>query len=379
MLPRRIHPDKSISASASGGRRPLERRASFVYAWAMPRFGAHLSVAEFRPAAKGRACSRAGRDGREPVVTGPAAAIHRARQLKCDCVQLFLRPNRQWRAPKLSDTEIAAFRAAVAQPVRRRKAAEWGPGGKVARWTTSTETIHPVVSHASYLINIGGPPGRRPTGGSAGREWPTRDVRARSIRALKDELRRAVLLGVPYVVLHPGGHMGDGEQAGLRRVVEALDEVIDPHRDDPVQVLLETTAGQGTSLGHRLEHLAFILDHAACGDRLAVCADTCHMFAAGYDFRNKVGYEATLSEIDRTVGLERLAVWHLNDCLKPLGCRVDRHAHIGRGEIGREAFRLLVSDSRFADLPMILETPKADDAGRQMDPVNLRLLRRLAV
>jgi len=353
----------------------------------MPRFGAHLSVAEFRPAARGGARKAAGRrDARRvggrgkapPAVTGPAAAIERARELKCDCVQLFLRPNRQWQAPKLTDDEIEAFRAAAAEPVRRRKAAERGPDGKVTRWTTVAETIHPIVSHAAYLINIAGPAGRRQTGGSEGHSWPARDVRARSIRALADELRRAVLLGVPYVVLHPGGHMGDGEEAGLRRVVEALDEVLDPHRADRVRLLLETTAGQGTSIGHRLEHLAFILGHAAHGERLGVCADTCHMFAAGYDFRTSGAYEATLREMDRTVGLDRLAVWHLNDCVKPLGCRVDRHAHIGRGRIGRDGFRLLVTDRRFANHPMILETPKEDDAGREMDPVNLRLLRRLA-
>ena len=359
----------------------------------MPRFGAHLSVSEFRNKASER-------------ITGPAAAIERARALGCDCVQLFLRPNRQWTAPALSAGHVQAFREALERPVRHRERYQDETGKRRTR--TRTDTLHPVVSHAAYLINIAGPSGTRPSGGTSEQSWPKRDIRARSILALKDEVARAAALGVPYVVLHPGNHMGDGDEVGLRRVVEALDEVLDETRMSvaagchgcavqqpcdfpgprtaadsatvapPVTVLLETTAGQGTSVGCRLEHLAWIIDHAARADHLAVCADTCHLFAAGYDLRSLEGYEATIREIDRTVGLERLKVWHLNDSLKDLGCRVDRHTHIGRGKISREAFRRLVNDPRFADCAMILETPKQDDAGREMDPVNLRLLRRLA-
>jgi deoxyribonuclease IV len=328
----------------------------------MPRFGAHLSVSEFRNKASER-------------ITGPAAAIERARALRCDCVQLFLRPNRQWTAPALSAGHVQAFRDAIERPVRHRESYQDETGKRRTR--TRSDSLHPVVSHAAYLINIAGPSGKRPSGGTSEQSWPKRDIRAKSIRALKDEIARAAALGVPYVVLHPGNHMGDGDEAGLRRVVEALDEVLDPHATDPVTVLLETTAGQGSSVGCRLEHLAWIIDHAAHADHLAVCADTCHLFAAGYDLRSLDGYEATIREIDRTVGLERLKVWHLNDSLKDLGCRVDRHTHIGRGKIGREAFRRLVNDPRFADCAMILETPKQDDDGREMDPVNLRLLRRL--
>ena len=314
----------------------------------MPRFGAHLSVAPYRkrPAGRGR--------NRKPaeIITGPAAALHRAHQLKCDCVQLFLRPNRQWQAPKLSPEMVEQFAEAARAPVRR--------GGP---------PLQPIVSHAAYLINIAGPPGRRGYG---------HDVASRSLGALKDEFRRAGRLGVPYVVLHPGNHMGSGEQAGLGRVVAALDEVFEEFADSPVELLLETTAGQGSAVGWRLEHLAWIIDHVARPQRIGICADTCHMFAAGYDFRTPKAYQETIREIDRTVGLERLRLWHLNDTLRDLGSRIDRHTHIGRGKIGREGFRLLVTDPRFAACPMIIETPKEDNRGREMDPTNLRLLHRLA-
>jgi deoxyribonuclease-4 len=199
-----------------------------------------------------------------------------------------------------------------------------------------------------------------------------------SLAALKDELARAVAFRLPYVVVHAGNHLGLGEEAGLRRVVAALDEALDPHRDAPVTLLVENTAGQGTAVGWRLEHLAFILDHVAHRARVGLCLDTCHLFAAGYDLRTPDSYAATIAEIDARIGLARLHVWHLNDSLRELASRVDRHAHIGRGEIGLEGFRLLVTDPRFAAHPMILETPKENAAGRQMDPVNLRLLRRLA-
>jgi deoxyribonuclease-4 len=308
----------------------------------MARFGAHLSVTEFRRAATGRGARR--REGE--TVTGPAAALRRAIELKCDCVQLFLRPNRQWHARPYTEAMVRQFAEAASEPVRRGG----GPLG-------------PVVSHAAYLINIAG---------------PAVDVARRSKQALADELRRADQLGVPYVVLHPGNHMGAGEEAGLRRVVEALDEVLAEFADSPVELLLETTAGQGSAVGYRLEHLAWLIERAALPGKLGVCADTCHMFAAGYDLATADGYAATVEAMERTVGLGRVKVWHLNDALRECGSRVDRHAHIGRGRIGREGFRRMVTDPRWGNVPMILETPKEDAAGRAMDPVNLRLLRRLA-
>jgi len=301
----------------------------------MPRFGAHLSVAPLDLTGPSR------------TIAGPAAALHRAAELKCDAVQLFLRPNRQWTAPDLTPAQVAAF------------AAE-----KIA-----TGAIQPVVAHAAYLINLAGPSDARVARGL---------VAELSLAALKDELARAVAFGIPYVVVHAGNHLGLGEEVGLRHVVAALDEALDPHRDAAVTLLVENTAGQGTAVGWRLEQLAFILDHVAHRARVGVCLDTCHLFAAGYDLRTPVAYQATIAEIDRRIGLARLHVWHLNDSLRPLASRIDRHEHIGRGEIGEEGFRLLVADPRFAAHPMILETPKENDAGRPMDPVNLRLLRRLA-
>ncbi len=308
----------------------------------MARFGAHLSVTEFRRAASLRGAARREAE----TVTGPAAALERAIELKCDCVQLFLRPNRQWHAPPFTEAMVRQFAEAASRPVRR--------GG---------EPLRPIVSHAAYLLNIAGPAG---------------DVAERSKQALIDELRRADQLGVPYVVLHPGNHMGAGDEVGLRRVVETLDEVLPQFAASPVELLLETTAGQGSAVGYRLEHLSWLIEHAALPGKLGVCADTCHMFAAGYDLATADGYAATVEAIERTVGLARVKLWHLNDALRECGSRVDRHTHIGRGRIGREGFRRLIADARWADVPMILETPKEDARGRPMDPVNLRLLRRLA-
>jgi deoxyribonuclease-4 len=191
------------------------------------------------------------------------------------------------------------------------------------------------------------------------------------------ELQRAERLGLHYLVAHPGAHMGGGEEAGLARVAAALDEAHARLPGLAVRVLLETTAGQGSSLGHRFEHLARILALVAEPGRLGVCLDTCHVFAAGYALAPAAEYEATLREFDRLIGLRRLRLFHVNDSLRPLGSRVDRHAHIGRGQLGLEPFRLLVNDPRFRDRPMILETPKEQDGEKDMDAVNLTTLRSL--
>ncbi len=345
----------------------------------MPRFGAHLSVAPFRPPA----WQRPGRGRTSAVVSGPRAALERARELGCDCVQLFLRPNRQWRARRQpTDAEAAAFRRAAREPLSpEAKEREGGAEEEDAQSRpnpSASSLLDPIVSHASYLINLAGPPGRRATGGAGGQSRVRRDVRRRSIEALKDEICRADRLGVPWVVLHPGSHMGDGEEAGLRRAVEALDEVLEATSQSAVKILLETTAGQGTGVGYRLEHLAEMLERVVRSDRLGICCDTCHMFAAGYDFRDEVAYEKTMRAVDSTVGLGCVRLWHLNDSANSLGSRVDRHAHIGQGHIGLDGFRRLVTDDRFRDHPMILETPKKGPDGRDMYPVNLAALRRLA-
>ena len=184
-------------------------------------------------------------------------------------------------------------------------------------------------------------------------------------------------LGLGYLVMHPGALVGAAEEEGLARVIRALDDVHARCAGYGVQVLVETTAGQGTTLGWRFEQLAAILSRMAAPERLGVCFDTCHVFAAGYPLAPQKDYEATMAEFDRTVGLDKLKVFHINDSLKAKGSRVDRHAHIGRGQLGIEPFRLLVNDPRFSDRPMILETPKEDDDHDDMDDVNLGVLRGL--
>jgi deoxyribonuclease-4 len=197
------------------------------------------------------------------------------------------------------------------------------------------------------------------------------------VDAFIDEIDRADALGIEYLVTHPGAHVGAGEDAGLANVVRALDEVQARRPDAKVRTLLEITAGQGTSLGHRFEHLATVLDDVQDPDRLGVCFDTCHALAAGYPLFPEPEYRQTFDAFDRLIGLDRLKVFHLNDSKKPLGSRVDRHEHIGLGHVALEAFRLLINDPRFAGHPMILETPKHDADGREMDPVNLSVLRSL--
>ncbi len=220
--------------------------------------------------------------------------------------------------------------------------------------------IGPVVAHNSYLINLAS---------------PEPQLRRKSLAAFIEEMERARFFGIPYVVLHPGSHMGDGERRAILRLARALDRALSTV-GPPVGVLLENTAGQGTSIGHRIEHLAAILEKIRQSDRVGICIDTCHTFAAGYDIRTGEGYEATISEVKRYIGLERIRVFHLNDCKRDLGSRVDRHTHIGKGLIGLETFRLLVNDMRFVGIPKILETPKGE--GLEEDRMNLATLRRLA-
>ena len=218
------------------------------------------------------------------------------------------------------------------------------------------------VSHDSYLINLAA---TDPT------FW------ARGVELFMEELRRCAALGIPYLVTHPGAHMGAGEEAGITRIVAALDVIFDAVPAGGVTTCLEITAGQGTSLGYRLEHLAEIMDRVKQPKRLAVCLDTAHLFAAGYDFRGRK-YARFRKELDKVVGLSRVKVWHLNDSKKGLGSRVDRHDHIGRGLIGLDGFRPIVRDDAFAQVPKILETPKEEDEqGRNWDAVNVQTLRSL--
>lgn len=273
----------------------------------------------------------------ESISGGLHLAFDRAQSVGCDAVQLFVKSSRAWAVKPLTEEEIRLF---------QERAAQTG--------------IHPVVGHASYLPNPAA---------------PDEDLWRKSVETLIVELERCEALGIPYLVLHPGSHMGTGEEEGLRRVARALGEI---HAATPgfrARILLETTAGQGHNLGYRFEQLAWLIENTPEGDRLGVCLDTCHVFAAGYDLRTPEAYEETLATFDRIIGLDRLCVVHFNDCKGPLGGRLDRHEHIGKGQLGLEAFRLFVNDPRFAELPGLLETPKSEDLHE--DRENLAVLRSL--
>ncbi len=220
--------------------------------------------------------------------------------------------------------------------------------------------VRVVFAHSSYLINLASADAR---------------VRARSVASLGEELRRCAALGLPYLVLHPGAHGGQGERIGIRLIAAGLDDAFQADPGGATRVLLETTAGQGSVIGWRFEHLAAIIASSANPARLGVCLDTCHLFAAGYDLRSRAGYAGTMGEFERAVGLGRIRAFHLNDCMGGLGSRMDRHAHIGEGRLGLAAFARLLNDARFSGLPMVLETPKGK--GTAFDRRNLAVLRRL--
>ncbi len=199
----------------------------------------------------------------------------------------------------------------------------------------------------------------------------------KSVEAFVLEMMRVEHLGIPYLVTHPGAYTSSSEEAGLRRIVQALDEVHRQTAGIKAKCLLENTAGQGSSLGWRFEHLAAILDGVKDPDRLGVCLDTCHLFAAGYPLHSDKEYRATMRQLDRVVGAKLVKAFHLNDSKRELGSRVDRHEHIGEGRLGLEPFRHLLADSRFRNVPMYLETPKGTRDGEDLDVMNLRTLRSL--
>jgi deoxyribonuclease-4 len=272
------------------------------------------------------------------VSGGIALAFDRLAEVDGEALQIFTANQRQWQPKTPTPAEVATFKE------RRRQA----PG-------------IPVASHDSYLINLAS---------------PNPETESKSLLAFIAELRRCAALGVEFLIIHPGSHLGEGVAAGLKRFTTNLDRVLrEADAGKQVMVLLETTAGQGTNLGASFEELATIIGASTLPEQLGVCYDTCHTFAAGYDIRTPKAYAETMAKFDRLLGLERLKFFHLNDASKGLGSRIDRHAHIGQGEITVEGFRNLVNDPRFSDHPMVLETPKSDDLHE--DRENLALLRSL--
>lgn len=269
---------------------------------------------------------------------GVHTAIDRACSIKCTAMQIFVKNNMQWFARPFAKGEIHAF----LQHARRADVAS-------------------AFAHANYLINLAA---------------TNPQFHANSLRALSEELQRADQLELPFLVLHPGAHLGAGEEAGLNKIVASIDRVLARLPKIKTKIALETTAGQGSCLGYRFEHLAHIIENVREPERLSVCLDTAHVFAAGYDIGSEGAVRKMFREFDRSLGLQRLIALHLNDSKTARGSRVDRHAHIGKGQIGLEAFRFIMSDRRFRKIPKVLETPKGKDLAEDVE--NLETLRALA-
>ncbi len=250
-------------------------------------------------------------------------ALIRGKSIGCDCIQIFTKSSRQWKAKPYTEEEIATF---------KRNQRETG--------------ITSVIAHDSYLLNLGA---------------PNEELRKKSVAAFIDELERCEALGVPYLVAHPGSHVGSGEEAGIAAIAKSLGEAHSACKGFKVRVALEITAGQGSNLGYKFEQIAQMIDAAKEGDRIRVCFDTEHAFAAGYEITTEEGYERTFAELDKHVGLKHVVAFHLNDSIKPFNSHVDRHEHIGKGHIGKETFRRLLHDPRFFGLPMCLETDPGPD------------------
>ena len=269
------------------------------------------------------------------IASGVSYALRRAASVGSNAVQVFTKNNRQWQGPPISQADIERWQSEI-----------------------SIHQIHAAVSHASYLINLASP--QDPL-------WE------KSIAAHQDELERAHAYAIPHVVLHPGAHTGSGTEAGIARVAAALNRIhaATPECNDTM-TLLELMAGQGSTLGSSIAELRRMIDLVDERSRVGICVDTCHAFAAGYDLRTYDGYNAMLDELDRELGLEVLKCWHFNDSKGGLGSRLDRHTHIGEGEIGEEGFRFVLNDPRWIGVPMLLETPKEDDL--KEDLMNLQRL-----
>ena len=272
------------------------------------------------------------------IAGGFELSLERGLRAGCETIQIFTKSNNQWKALPISEEKASQFRGAVKQ-----------------------SGIGPVFAHTAYLINVGCP------------DQLTYD---KSKEALKDEMERATLLDLDSIVLHPGSHKETGVEGCLKKIAKTVAWVIDQTPGSRVKLLYETAAGQGSAVGYRFEELAELLRLTGHPDRVGICIDTCHVFAAGYDLRTAAAYRKTMDEFDRLIGLDKVRFVHLNDSKKELGCRVDRHEHIGKGQIGLEGFRCLLNDKRLASVPMVLETPK-DEETLAEDIMNLSTLRAL--
>jgi deoxyribonuclease-4 len=268
---------------------------------------------------------------------GAHLAFDRLDRIGGNALQIFTTNHRRWLQAKPDPGQIDLFRS------------RWRESGWI-----------PVGAHDIYLINLAA---------------PDELTLAMSIAAFAEELRRCAQMGIAHLIMHPGAHVGEGIETGLKRLVGNLDRAIETSGVESVSVLIENTAGQGSSLGSSFEEVNYILQNSAFGDAMGVCYDTCHGFAAGYDIRDRQAYEATMSKFDKEIGIDRLRFFHLNDSKRELGSRVDRHEHIGKGKIGLDGFRFLLNDPRFQAHPMVLETPK----GKELieDKENMRVLRSL--
>ncbi len=272
------------------------------------------------------------------IAGGLHKALLTAKRYGCTALQLFTKNSNTWKERIVTDEEIDLFR-------QTRKEVE----------------ITAIASHTSYLINLASPEGQK---------------HHMSKEALIHELERSASLDIPYVVLHPGAHMESGEENGCLRIAETINEVFDRVPPGETKLLLETTAGQGTNIGYTFEQLALIIEHIKDKDRVGICFDTCHTFAAGYDIRTPEAYAKTMEKFDGILGLNNLCLLHINDSKKGLGSRIDRHEHIGKGEIGPTAFKEIMNDTRLETVPKILETPKGKGA-TDYDKINLGVLRNM--
>lgn len=278
------------------------------------------------------------------VAGGLHNAFSRGDEVGCASILIFTKSNRRWNAKPLTEEDIEQYQEAAAE----------------------YDHIWPVAVHASYLINVAS---------------PDSDLWEKSYRALKIEVERAAAIDAPYLTFHPGAYTAGDEETGLTNIARALNHLLEETAGLDTIICLETMAGTGTTLGHRFEHLAHLIDETGGHERVGVCFDTCHVFAAGYDLRTPDTYDQTMAEFDSVVGLDRIHCFHFNDSRHELGSRKDRHAHIGEGHLGRQAFANFLNDPRWSHYPAHLETPKTeeDDDGAEieMDPINLKTLRDL--